>query len=322
MTDRDLRFDVLDHGYVRLIDKMGSDEDVVSDARVSTGRGFESWEPYERCSKCEEVRLKEAPKHEELPFAEKEVCEHEWVSYPRGDLGLLDTLYREEHTTPFELGGELKIEVQAPIMVFREWHRHRVQAYSELSARHTQMPNLHYLPEIERFQKQSPKNKQMCEGQVEVEIAKDLRDAFEKEQINIYSQYEVALKSGLAKEVSRINTPVSRYSRMRAKASLRNWLHFLNLRLRPNAQWEIRQYAEAVAKIIQTHWPRTYDLFLEYTFLASKFSRTETEILHQLVRLVPRETLEELYGELRQRKGEAAVKRFASKLEPLPTLET
>ena len=128
---------VLDHGYVRLVDSMGTDESIVEAARMSTGRGFVSWEPYRRCGKCGGVdgSIDLAGVLNRM-FGLDGDCKHgEWQDFPRGDLGMLDFMYRNHHATPFEF-CELHIEVQAPIMVFREWHRHMTQSYSEFSARY------------------------------------------------------------------------------------------------------------------------------------------------------------------------------------------
>ena len=117
------KVDVLDHGYVQLIDSMGTDETIIAAARMSTGKGFVSWEPYFRCELCGATA--------QIDFT----CgnpHHKVTKYPRGDLGLLTTLYRDGHHTPFEM-GELAIEIQAPIFVFREAMRHRVFSWNEFS---------------------------------------------------------------------------------------------------------------------------------------------------------------------------------------------
>jgi thymidylate synthase (FAD) len=241
---------ILDHGYVRLIDWMGTDETIVEAARMSTKGGFVSWDPYE--------------------------------GHADGDAGLLEYLWKNNHATPFEM-CELAIEVQAPIMVFREWHRSRTQSYNEMSARYTVMPNLHYVPEKGRLIAQATKNKQAASvGDKEFADIDTALSMIDSEQDDIYSHYEEMIAHGVPKEVARINCPVSRYSKMRAKTDLRNWLHFLNLRMRPNAQWEIRQYANAVAEIIEELFPRTYQLFEEYTLHAESFSRTEMVMLRKL----------------------------------------
>lgn len=290
MSIQNMAVKVLDHGYVQLIDKMGNDESIVEAARMSTGKGFISWDPYDRCDNCALVIARAGGKP--LPFGEGKVgaanasdCSpHKWVGAPNGDVGLLDTLWRKKHATPFEM-GELVIEVQAPIMVFREWHRHRTQSYNEFSARYAMMPNLHYLPARERMQKQSTTNKQGSEEALGEVFSTSARNDLANEQQDIYDNYESLVEDGLAKEVARINTPVSRYSKMRAKGNIRNWFQFLNLRMRPDAQWEIRMYANEVGKIIQSIWPKTYALFEEYDLYGAYFSRTELKILRRNVGL-------------------------------------
>lgn len=234
---------VLDHGYVKFIDSMGSDQTIIEAARMSTNKGFEGWEK---------------------------------------DFNLLDFLWRHHHATPFEM-CELALEVQAPIMVFREWHRHRTQSYNEMSARYTQMPNLHYLPTPGRIQKQSKTNKQGSAESVDPEYAEMVLGELRAEQDQVYEHYEQVLSEGVAKEVARLNTPVSRYSKMRVKTDLRNWLAFCNLRMRPNAQWEIRQYANAVSIFIQKIWPKTWQLFEEYDLFGVQLSRTEMRAIRLML---------------------------------------
>ena len=235
---------VLDHGYVKLIDTMGNDETIIEAARMSTGKGFQGW----------------GPKEDGKP----------------GDEKLLAFLWENQHTTPFEM-CELALEVQAPIMVFREWHRHRTQSYNEFSARYEKMPDLHYLPAPERVQKQSTSNKQ---GSAEpMQGANSYRAGWEKEQKMVFDAYEQAIEDGMAKEVARLNCPVSRYSKMRVKANLLNWFRFLGLRMAPNAQWEIRQYANAVASIVKSWCPRSYALFEEHTLYGVRLSRSQVAAL-------------------------------------------
>lgn len=244
IVDKGTLLKVLDHGYVRLIDYMGNDESIIEAARMSTGRGFEGWEK---------------------------------------DAGLLDFLWRNRHTSPFEM-CEMVIEVYAPIFVFREWHRHRTQSYNEFSARYAQMADVHYLPERSRIQRQGKTNKQSSddvamEEAFATEFIEDLKD----QQEHVYSSYDEAVKLGVAKEIARINTPVSRYSKMRAKTDLLNWIRFLNLRLRPNAQFEIRQYAEVVSQLLRWRFPKTMDLFEEYDLFAASFSRSEMKALRLML---------------------------------------
>lgn len=277
---------ILDHGYVRYIDSMGTDEGLIEAARMSTGRGFEGWDAGEVCKEC---RTRRDPgwvgREDAAGWCNGQTkTRHVWEKAP-GDQKLLSFLYSNfpPHSSPFEM-AELHIEVQAPLMVFREWHRHRTQSYNEMSARYIQMPNLHYVPELSRFQKQSTANKQGSAEAFPEGEAERLADNMRVEQQEIYESYESYLQDGLAKEVARLNTPVSRYSRMRAKTDLWNWLSFLNKRYRKNAQWEIQQYAEAVAEIIKALWPRTYDLFEEWDLHAVKFSRSEMNTLRDNIR--------------------------------------
>lgn len=273
--ERGKQIKVLDNGYVALIDSMGTDEGIIEAARMSTGRGFEGWDDRNECTKCGALDY----------IAHKGMdCEHQFKKIT-GDQNLLDFMYRNGHMTPFEM-CELQIEVQAPIFVFREWHRHRTQSYNEFSARYSVMPNNHYVPALDRFMPKMSGNKQ--ESSIGLKIAEShafevMRERVGTEQNDIYTRYEVMLGEGVPKEVARVNTPVSRYSKMRAKTDLRNWLAFCTLRMRPNAQWEIRQYAEVVGQIIKQLWPRTWALFEEYELYAVKFGRSEMEALHWLM---------------------------------------
>lgn len=179
-----------------------------------------------------------------------------------GDEKLLRYLYEHKHATPFEMAG-LIIEVQAPIFVFREWHRHRTQSYNEMSARYTPLPDVNYVPTVERVLASGGKNKQAGGTGAVLDEANArswrevLRQMYERQE----ALYQAALQNGIPKELARIHLPVGRYSRMRASANLRNWLAFLTLRMSPDAQWEIRQYANAVGELIAEKFPRTWELF-------------------------------------------------------------
>lgn len=236
-----MKIPLLDHGYVEFIESWGhgkegksdmlanamySDDDevgIIEAARMSTNKGFEGW---------------------------------------GRDSKLLAYLYNNRHMTPFEMAG-MTIEVKAPIFVFREWHRHRTQSYNEMSARYIPLPDENYLPTVERCMAQGGANKQaqgVTEG-LTAEEAGFFRDALRRSYYESQHDYEVALECGIPKELARLFIPVARYSRMRASANLRNWLAFLTLRQDPAAQWEIRQYANAVAAIIAEQFPMTAALF-------------------------------------------------------------
>lgn len=256
---------VLDHGYLKYIEHWGSDERIIEAARMSTDKGFLGWGPKPCDAGCEF--------HDGIfRLVESEINSTYWIRCSRcngtgkipGDEKLLRYLYENKHSTPFEMAG-LVIEVQAPIFVFREWHRHRTQSYSELSARYTPMPNLNYVPTVERLMMNSKTNKQAgaVKGADELSLIK--AEAFQSSLHRMYAEqeelYQCALSDGVPKELARIHLPVGRYSRMRAQALLRNWLAFLTLRMAPNAMWEIRTYSEVLAKMLRELFPRTMELF-------------------------------------------------------------
>jgi len=237
---------VLDHGYLGLTDVWGSDESIVAAARMSTDKGFLGWGPI----------AKKVPS--KLPSG------GETIEEVPGDEKLLAYLYKNRHDTPFEMAG-MVIEVQAPIFVYREWHRHRTQSYNEMSGRYVPLPDLNYVPTVERLMINSKTNKQagVVKGAEELsETGAKLYQGFLQESYK-ESQwlYEKALGMGVPKELARVHLPVGRYSRMRASANLRNWLAFLTLRNDPKAQWEIQVYAREVAKLIEQQFPRTYELY-------------------------------------------------------------
>jgi thymidylate synthase (FAD) len=185
-----------------------------------------------------------------------------------GDEKLLRFLWENKHSTPFEMAGAT-FEVQAPIFVFREWHRHRVPfGYNEMSARYTPLPDVNYLPTMERLMLGGAgKNKQagtVADAETLTEVnAKHFQVCLQ----NVYAKdeeiYQWALQAGVPKELARVHLPVGRYSRMRATSNLRGWLAFLSLRMASGAQWEIRQYANALHDLLVEKFPRTLALFDE-----------------------------------------------------------
>lgn len=219
---------VLDDGYVKLVETWGSDERFIEAARMSTAKGFKGWDQDEK---------------------------------------LLAYLYRNKHSTPFEMGGMI-IEVKAPIFVFREWHRHRTQSYNEMSARYVPLPDENYMPSKERIMavaNTATTNKQAQGSGRELVEHEALEWLRQLEGLYQHAQdiYEAGIILGVPKELARLPVPVARYSRMRASANLRNWLAFLTLRRSKAAQWEIRQYANAVGCFVAEHFPRTWALFEE-----------------------------------------------------------
>lgn len=183
------------------------------------------------------------------------------------DAKLLRFLYEHKHATPFEFSGMI-LEVRAPIFVFREWHRHRTQGYNELSGRYSALPPLDYMPTVERLLTPTDgPNKQASRLDGTPPLTPELAEVVwaEMEAADEYLEkcYQRWLNMGTPKELARIKLPVARYSQMRVTANLRNWLAFLLLRMDPNAQWEIRQYANVIGQIIGQYFPQTWALFCE-----------------------------------------------------------
>lgn len=230
-----MKIDVLDHGYVKFIEDWGhgttefAEAGIIEAARQSTQGSFRGWDQ---------------------------------------DQKLLAYLFdnKPQHATPFEFAG-MVIEVQAPIFVFREWHRHRTQSYNEMSARYTPLPDLNYTPTVARCTTvPATTNKQAMglngRSVTEEEATKWLGDlALLYRQLQ--NHYQLGLDIGIPKELARCSMSVARYSRMRCSANLRNWLAFLTLRMDRNAQWEIRQFAQAINLIVMAKFPQTWALFIE-----------------------------------------------------------
>lgn len=212
---QDNKIDVLDHGFVRLVDSMGSDLSVVRSARVSY--------------------------NEEWRAGEDEGSDTRLIKY----------LKKNKHHTPFET-VVFTFEVKAPIFVFRQWHRHRTWTYNELSARYRELPEEVYMPD---FRAQSKVNKQGSEGHVAESLHEGLRNGFATAYSMAFSQYRAALAQGVSKEIARSVLPVATYSHMFGTVNLLNLMRFLSLRDHSHAQYEIRVYAEAMRELARTVTP-------------------------------------------------------------------
>lgn len=261
---------VLDYGYLKLVESWGSEAGIIEAARMSTGKGFLGWGPVCRtCGATFESLAGSESCPKPSPGEEfKETGRGNHIFDAPGDEKLLRFLWENKHATPFEMAG-MTIEVQAPIFVFREWHRHRVPfGYNEMSARYTPLPDVNYIPTVERLMIGSDgKNKQAgtIKGASVLTIggAEEFRNRLRNSYAAAEDLYQWALASGVPKELARVHLPVGRYSRMRATGNLRGWLGFLALRMAPGAQYEIRQYANAVGELIAEAFPRTWSLFSE-----------------------------------------------------------
>lgn len=213
------KIDVLDHGFVRLIDHMGSDISVVRAARVSYDAAWRAGEDQ------------------------------------GSDNRLIRYLWKHHHTTPFE-AVTFTFEVKAPIFVFRQWHRHRTWSYNELSARYRELPEEFYVPKPETIGKQSKNNKQARDTDEELsaeEMAGRIAEAesVENHMRKAFSLYKSLLSAGWPRELARSVLPVATYSHMFATVDLLNLLKFFTLRCDAHAQYEIRVYADAMRDLIR-----------------------------------------------------------------------
>lgn len=223
MDHRGTKIDVLDHGFVRLVDYMGSDLSIARNARVSYDADWRAGED------------------------------------EGSDARLINYLYKNGHNTPFE-AVVITFDVKAPIFVFRQWHRHRTQSYNELSARYRELPEEFYIPEADQITTQSTDNKQMRTDEVHPE-AEQFRQLMELSNRGSFQLYKVMLQKGCPRELARSVLPVSTYSHMFATVNLHNLFRFLGERLHPHAQYEIRVYAQAMLQLIEPIAPVAVSAF-------------------------------------------------------------
>ncbi|BBC80127.1 FAD-dependent thymidylate synthase [Acetobacter orientalis] len=239
--------EVLDHGFLRVIDYMGDDAAVVQAARVSYGRGT------------------------------RKVSE---------DAGLIRYLMRHRHSSPFEM-CEIKFHVKLPIFIARQWIRHRMASVNEYSARYSILDSEFYLPAPEHMAAQSEVNRQGRGDVLGSEAAADVLDILRNDAMRTYSNYEKMLDTdegyGLARELARINLTLNTYTQWYWKIDLHNLMHFLALRLDPHAQYEIRAYAEVMLKVLHAWLPQTATAFEEYRRGAVTFSASMMKVVRRML---------------------------------------
>lgn len=252
---------LLDHGYVKLMDFWGTDETIIEAARMSTGKGFQGWGPVpcRKCGMTDEEVLNRGAAGDQCPDGEN----HDM----KGDEKLLAYLWKNKHHTPFEMVGAT-FEVQAPIFVFREWHRHRTQSYNEASARYAPLPAFDYVPTVERLMLGGGHLTKQAGAHGDAALTEDLAAEWRRELAEVYDHaervYQKGLGIGVPKELARLSMTVGRYSKMRASTDLRNWIGFLNLRDDKHAQFEIQAYArEGVRALLTKVFPRAMALYAE-----------------------------------------------------------
>ena len=246
---------VLDHGFIRVIDYMGDDSSIVQSARVSYGKGT------------------------------KKVSTDE---------GLIRYLMRHWHSTPFEM-CEIKYHVKLPIFIARQWIRHRTANVNEYSARYSILDKEFYIPAKEQLSAQATNNRQgrgdLITGQQADEVLKILKD----DAVRTYDNYEKMLnerfdgtiidekKSGLARELARMNLTLNSYTQWYWKTDLLNLMNFLFLRGDSHAQYEIRVYAEKMLETVKKWVPITHAAFLDYRVGAAHLSSKGLKIVKSMI---------------------------------------
>jgi thymidylate synthase (FAD) len=237
---------VLDRGFIRVIDYMGTDAAIVQAARVSYGAGT------------------------------KKIQE---------DRGLINYLMRHRHTTPFEM-CEIKFHIKMPMFVARQWVRHRTASMNEYSARYSVLKDEFYVPEISQLAEQSETNKQgKSDNGLDEKRAKEILEILERSGRDAYEKYSHMLNDlSLTRELARTVLPVSVYTEMYWKMDLHNLLHFLKLRADPHAQYEIRRYAEVILDIVKKWTPIAYEAFINYGKESLSVSKTCSELLKRMLK--------------------------------------
>lgn len=193
------------------------------------------------------------------------------------DRELIRYLMRHQHLSPFEM-CEIKLEIKAPIDVMRQWVRHRTASMNEVSTRYSEVPTEFYSPEL--WRKQSSNNKQGSAGFME----EDVQDFVTSSNALAAETYKCLLEKEVAREMARSVLPLSTYTRVIWKTDLRNLLHFLKLRTAANAQYEIKEYAKVIERIVKAWVPLTYEAYVDFEKESVEFSRLEVEALKRMLK--------------------------------------
>jgi thymidylate synthase (FAD) len=198
--------------------------------------------------------------------------------------GLIRYLRRHRHTSPSEM-VELKFHCAMPIFVARQWIRHRTANLNEMSGRYSLMPMLFYKPPAEQVQVQNSKNNQGRSGTV---LDEKLRDEaygrWDSSREAAVANYEWLCGNEVARELARIDLPLSTYTQWYWKIDLHNLLHFLTLRVDSHAQWEIREFGRVMAGMLKRIAPLSYEAWIDYDLCGARLSRMELDVLRALVR--------------------------------------
>jgi thymidylate synthase (FAD) len=248
--------EVLDHGFVRVVDYMGDDAAIVQAARVSYGRG---------------------------------------TRRVQDDAGLINYLMRHRHTTPFEM-CEIKYHVKLPIFVARQWIRHRTANVNEYSGRYSVLDKEYYLPAPEHLAAQAKSNRQGRDAVLSADAAAEVLAILKADAERCHADYERLLNedaagrvrdesaSGIARELARMNLTLNTYTQWYWKIDLHNLLHFLGLRADAHAQYEIRVYAEAMLETVKRWVPITHAAFVDYRLGAFTLSAKALAVVQAMLR--------------------------------------
>jgi len=246
---------ILDHGFIRVVDYMGDDTSIVQAARVSYGKGTKK------------------------------------VST---DSGLIKYLMRHWHSTPFEM-CEIKYHIKLPIFIARQWIRHRTANVNEYSARYSILDKEFYLPDSEHLAAQSQINRQGRGDVLKGEQAKKVLDLLKNDAEQTYKNYEEMLnerydgtvinegKTGLARELARMNLTLNTYTQWYWKTDLLNLMNFLRLRADHHAQYEIRTYADAMLDTVKKWVPITYEAFMDYRVGGTEVSSKGKIVIQKMI---------------------------------------
>ncbi len=247
---------ILDHGFIRVIDYMGDDTSIVQAARVSYGKGTKKINT---------------------------------------DAGLIKYLMRHWHSTPFEM-CEIKYHVKLPIFIARQWIRHRTANVNEYSARYSILDKEFYLPKPEHLAAQSQINRQGRGDVLKGEQAKKVLELLKNDSEQTYKNYELILnekydgsvidesKTGLARELARMNLTLNTYTQWYWKTDLLNLMNFLRLRADYHAQYEIRAYANAMLETVKKWVPITYEAFMDYRVGGTEISAKGKVVIKKLIK--------------------------------------
>jgi thymidylate synthase (FAD) len=236
-------FKVLDDGFVRVIDYMGSDSSIVQAARVSYGKGTKK---------------------------------------TREDEGLIRYLIRHHHTSPLEM-CEIKFHLRVPMDCWRQWIRHRTASINEYSTRYSIAIDAAQKTKPEEWRFQTTGNRQGSEGFLEIDKGKLFSEKEAELHKLAREVYNERIETGIAREQARKDLPLSTYTEAYWKIDLHNLLHFLALRMEMHAQSEIRQYATTIGNEIVNRWcPLVWKAYKDYQFGAMELSKQEIEIIARL----------------------------------------